>query len=105
MLHNSRSWMHAAAARYSSDRIKSETRIVHARQSPDMTAKTRLATEISLGAIPARVSRRANAFAQPRSLVFSGRLGVVGGLVAAVLILLVETEKLCYLVFRAAIPN
>jgi hypothetical protein len=42
-------------------------------EHPAASAKTRLAIEITLGAIPARSTTRANALAEARSRVASGR--------------------------------
>ena len=95
--------MQAAAPINSSDLTGPNEYAVRARHTPAAIANTTLANEITLGVTPARVSNRAKAFAHARSRVFSGRLGAA--VVGPVLILLVETEELCYLVFLAAFPN
>src|SRR5882724_6091742 len=98
MLHNRRSWMHAAAARNNIGRAEPSARAVHARQRPAAIANTRLAIEMALGATPARVSIRARACAHARCRVFSGRRGgAASGIVGDALIVLVEVGELCYL--------
>src|SRR5882724_3432894 len=98
MLHNRRSWMHAAAAKKNIGRAKPSARGVHARHRPAAIANTMLAIEIALGATPACVSLRARACAHARCRVFSGRRGgATSGSIGDALIVLVEVGELCYL--------